>query len=107
MPGPSSPSKPHLTPKEKQELEHQARSQTLSFRTVQRSRLILFLAEGKSVSESARRVGLQRRIAIKWAQRFSQERLAGLEDRPRVGRPPTFSPSGSYLSSKIGLPNAR
>jgi hypothetical protein len=30
----------------------------------------------------------------KWRKRFFRDRLAGLDERPRQGRPPVFSPSG-------------
>ena len=43
---------------------------------------------------TARRVGLRRRIVHKWGERFVRKRLRGLDDAPRSGRPPRFSPSG-------------
>jgi hypothetical protein len=33
-----------------------------------------------------------RQVVSKWRKRFFEERLAGLHDQPRHGRPPVFSP---------------
>ena len=40
------------------------------------------------------RLDMPRPVVSKWRKRFFLERLAGLEDRSRGGRPPAFSPSG-------------
>jgi transposase-like protein len=69
-----------------------ARAMVLPYRDVVRARTILMLADGVSQAEVARRVGLRRRIVRKWAERFMDRGLLGLEDAPRSGRPPRFSP---------------
>jgi len=106
MPGPPRAIQIELSQEERKELEHQARSQTLPFRQVQRARLILDLANGLSLSESARHAGCQRWIARKWLTRFAKDRLKGLDDLPRPGRPPSFSPSGRHTSGATRLPDA-
>lgn len=73
-------------------LEEIARAMTYSYRDVIRARAILMLAEGVSQVEVSRRVGLRRRIVRKWAERFIERGLLGLNDAPRSGRPPRFSP---------------
>ena len=73
-------------------LERVARSFTAPHRDVIRAQLILSLADGMSVSAVGRQVGLARRIVCKWAVRFGRKRLMGLDDAPRSGRPPRFSP---------------
>src|SRR5580692_3883355 len=73
-------------------LDEIARSLTYSYRDVIRARTILLLADGVSQAEVARRVGLRRRIVRKWAERFVERGLRGLDDAPRSGRPPRFSP---------------
>lgn len=45
-----------------------------------------------SVSEVAGCVGVTVRTVRKWRQRFLEEGIQGLYDRPRSGRPPHFSP---------------
>lgn len=39
----------------------------------------------------AREVGLSRAMVVQWRQRFGVERLGGLEDRPRPGKPRQYS----------------
>lgn len=73
-------------------LEEVARSLTMAHRDVVRAQTILLLADGLSVSAVGRRVGRARRIVCKWADRFIRKRLRGLDDAPRSGRPPRFSP---------------
>ena len=73
-------------------LEHIGGRQKASYRDVIRAQTILLLAEGKTISAVARCVGRQRRIVRKWAVRFEKERIPGLADAPRSGRPARFSP---------------
>lgn len=75
-------------------LEEIAHALTYPFRDVIRARTILMLGDGVSQAEVSRRVGLRRRIVRKWAARFIDRGLLGLNDAPRSGRPPRFSPGG-------------
>jgi transposase len=52
-----------------------------------RARIVLLAAEGISHTEIAERVGVSRPTVIGWRARYEQSGLAGLEDRPRPGRP--------------------
>ena len=36
-----------------------------------------------------------RDVVSQWRKRFFEQRLAGLENRPRRDRPPTFPPTGA------------
>jgi hypothetical protein len=65
---------------------------TLPYFQVQRARMILMAAEGLSNDEIARRLNTRRDVVSMWRKRFFTERLAGLEERARPGRPRTFSP---------------
>ena len=42
--------------------------------------------------EIARELGVQRNVVRTWVDRYGEAGLAGLQDRPRSGRPRTFSP---------------
>jgi Winged helix-turn helix len=84
-------------------LEEIARTLTYPYRDVIRARTILALADGVSQVEVARRVGLRRRIVRKWAERFVERGLLGLNDAPRSGRPPRFSPDRGGASDQARL----
>lgn len=52
-----------------------------------RSRIVLRCAEGGSIGEVAADVGVSRNTVSKWRLRFVRDRLEGLTDEPRPGRP--------------------
>ena len=82
-----------LTPEQKDKLSSLLRkTATVSFGLAQRAWAVLLLAEGKSLSDAARQVGLHRRHVRDWAVRFLERGIDGLYDKPRTGRPPVFSP---------------
>jgi len=81
-----------LTDQERQQLQEMAGRYTSSYRDVVRAKVVLFAAQGLANQEIACRLDLPRQVVSKWRKRFCQERLAGLEDRPRRGRPGCFSP---------------
>jgi transposase len=57
-----------------------------------RARIVLYAARGLDNDEIAARLDTPRQIVSKWRKRFFEQRLAGLEERPRRGRPARFSP---------------
>ena len=76
-----------LTPAERRTLLTWQRATAIRAGLVRRARIILLLADGVPITDIAATVGLSRRHAYKWIQRFMQEGLAGLEDKPhRRGR---------------------
>ena len=81
-----------LTVKERDVLEKTARAYTSSYIDVVRAKIVLYAAEGLSNKEIGERLDTQRQIVSKWRKRFFEERLAGLEEQPRRGRPGKFSP---------------
>lgn len=83
-----------LEPGEKARLESIARKYTSSYYSVVRAKIVLLAAQQIDNDEIAAKLDLPRQVVSKWRKRFFEERLAGLEDRPRRGRPPVFSPSG-------------
>jgi len=52
---------------------------------------VLLAAEGMANTAMAQEVGLSRTMVVQWRQRFIDQRLAGLEDRPRPGKPRQYS----------------
>ena len=73
-------------------LESRARRYTLPYREVIRAQLVLLAAEGLDNDDIAARLNTRREVVSKWRKRFFEEGLAGLEERPRRGRPARFSP---------------
>lgn len=86
-----SPYRIELTYQERAVLEHLARSYTLPYWQVARAQLVLMAAEGMRNDQIAARLRCGREVVSQWRTRFFEQRLAGLEDQPRRGRPPTFS----------------
>jgi hypothetical protein len=81
-----------LTGCEKAALEDIARKYTSPYFMVVRAKAILLAAKGLRNDQIAGQVSLPRQIISKWRKRFFEERLDGLENLPRPGRPPVFSP---------------
>jgi transposase len=73
-------------------LETWLRTRTIPQRQVERARIVLGSALGKSSYELAEELGLSRPTIQRWLDRYEAEGLQGLEDRPRSGRPRTVTP---------------
>lgn len=82
----------NLTADQRRELEARSRRYTLPYRDVVRAKIVLMATEGLDNDEIAARLDTRREIVSKWRKRFYEGGLAGLEERPRGGRPPVFSP---------------
>jgi len=81
-----------LSNDERARLEVTARKYTSSYRDVIRAKIVLYAAAGLDNDEIAARLDTPRQIVSKWRKRFFRERLRGLEERSRSGRPALFSP---------------
>jgi hypothetical protein len=84
-----------LTDEERAVLESVARSYTLPYWQVTRAQMVLMAPDGLRNDQIAARLRCRRDVVSQWRKRFFEQRVAGLEDRPRRGRPPTFPPSGA------------
>lgn len=92
-----------LSAEEREALESRARQYTSPYWYVMRAKLILLAAEGWENKEIGEELDMPRQVVSKWRKRFFEERLAGLEDRPRRGRPSGFSPSGRGGGQSAGV----
>jgi transposase len=54
--------------------------------------MVLYAAQGMANDEIAKRLDTRREVVSLWRKRFFADRLAGLEEHARPGRPRTFSP---------------
>lgn len=84
-----SPFVVELTPEERRELQARSRRYTSPYRDVVRAKIILLASQGLTNDEIGSRLDIPRQVVSKWRKRFVHERLAGLADQPRRGRPRT------------------
>lgn len=99
----SSPFRIVLSRDEARELTRRAAKYTLPYYQVVRARMILLAAEGRGNDEIAATLHTRREIVSLWRKRFFEERLAGLEDQARPGRPRSFPPSRRRAGQGTGL----
>jgi hypothetical protein len=93
-----SPYTIRLTVSEQAKLQQRARSYTLPYYYVMRAKMILLAAEGLSNDVIAERLDTRREVVSMWRKRFFEQRLVGLEERPRPGRPRVFPPRADRRS---------
>ena len=87
-----SPFRIELSVDESNELSRRASKYTLPYFEVLRAKMILMAADGLGNDEIAARLDTGREVVSQWRKRFFKERLAGLEERARPGRPRVFPP---------------
>lgn len=79
-----------LTHDERATLEGWLRAGSTQQRFVQRAQIILAADEGNTTRDIAAKLGIRTATVSKWRTRFAQQRIQGLQDAPRSGRPPTY-----------------
>ena len=87
-----SPFRIELSRDESAELSRRATRYTLPYFEVVRAKMILMAADGMDNDQIAERLDTRREVVSQWRKRFFKERMAGLEERPRPGRPRVFPP---------------
>ena len=92
-----------LSASERNILEARARKYTLPYFQVLRALIVLAAAERRSNDEIATALSVGRDVVSGWRKRFFYERVAGLEARPRSGRPRAFSPRGRRPGQSPGV----
>lgn len=81
-----------LNSSQRETLQQWARSRSLPARQIERARVVLLAAEGKTDMEIAASLNISNQKAARWRKRFLQLDLAGLvKDAPRPGRKPAIS----------------
>ena len=80
-----------LSTEEEATLRQWLRQGTSEQRQVERARVILLSHEGLTVEKVAERLSTRPARVSKWRQRFAQNRLAGLSDAPRSGKPNKYT----------------
>src|SRR6266851_218809 len=74
-----------LNPEQRKELRRQARRAV--GRVSERIHFVLLRSRGYSLAQIAALYQIEERTVSHWRERYQAEGLAGLEDRPRSGRP--------------------
>ena len=76
---------------QRETLQQLVRSRSLPARQIERARIVLLAAEGKTDLQIAARLNISNQKAARWRKRFRQFALAGLvKDAPRPGRKPAI-----------------
>ena len=71
----------HLTPAQRQTLFAWQRSTAVPAGLARRSRIILLLADGMTITDIATTVGMSRTHTYKWVRRFVQHGMEGLQSQ--------------------------
>ena len=96
-----------LSESEERELRQRAAQYTRPHREVVRAKIVLLAAEGHTNAEIARRLDCTEKSVAKWRRRFCEEGLPGLDEKPRPGRPRSFSPRSGRRDQGAGVRTAR
>ena len=80
-----------LSDEERSYLERQARRRRVARALSDRCRMILRCADGLTNKAVALELGVHEHTVGKWRRRFLKERIEGLSDEPRPGRPRTLT----------------
>jgi hypothetical protein len=80
-----------------------SRQYTAPYYKVVRAKIVLLAASGMENEQISERLDVPRRVVTKWRKRFFYQRLDGLEDQARCGRPRSFSPSEHCGNQGPGL----
>jgi transposase len=101
-----------LTKEERKELEQLNKSQTAEARYVERAKMILWVYAGQRPVDVAAKLDRTAATVYSRLKRFNAEGLAGLKDKHKSGRKPTYSEieRGQVIAlartdpQKLGLP---
>src|SRR5437773_3857226 len=80
-----------LTDEERQTLQRWARRAKTAQALALRAKIVLACAEGQPNQQVAEQLGIWPQTVSKWRGRFVRQRLEGLSDEPRPGRPRTVT----------------
>lgn len=95
-----------LTEDERTAIERLASSRTAPARAVERARIVQLVSEGRAAPAVAVHLRLNPQTVRDWVKRFNAAGLPGLDDRPRPGKPPTYTPeqTGAVIVAALSDP---
>ncbi len=88
-----------LPPGDRDVLESWLRSPCLRAGLAQRARIVLLAADGVGTGEIVHRVGVSKPAVIRWKRRYASDGIAGLDDRPKSGRPSVIDAMAIVLAT--------
>jgi len=86
-----------VSAEDRRELERIVRASSSEVRMVERARIVLCAAEGKTGKEIVGEVGCSLPTVVKWRGRYAADGMEGLRDAPRSGAPLTHGPETRAL----------
>jgi transposase len=95
-----------LSAEERTPIRRLSQSRTAAARTVERAQIIQLASEGLLVPAIAQRLSSGKDVVRQWLKRCNAQGLAGLQDRPRSGRPATYTPEqvGELIAAALTHP---
>jgi transposase len=81
-----------LTMEETDTIRRLAHARTEPARRVERARIVWLASQGQRAPAIARELGICTATVRFWLKRFNAQGIAGLEDEPRPGPTPTYTP---------------
>src|SRR5260370_33475369 len=76
---------------EHEQIKRLSHSRTAPARQVERARIVQLASQGHLVPAIAAHLQIGQDVVRVWLKRFTADGLAGLADRPRAGRPATYT----------------
>lgn len=76
-----------LSTTDREQLQHWVAQEKISVKLFRRAKALLLLAQGQTLHQAATTVAVDYNAVAKWRDRYNREGLAGLNDKPRAGRP--------------------
>src|SRR5947209_17057940 len=88
-----------IAPADREVLLSWTRASSVRAGLAQRARIVLLAGEGVGTNEIVARVGVSKPTVIAWKKRYAEGGIAGLDDRPKSGRPPVIDPVAIVLAT--------
>jgi transposase len=97
-----------LSLEETETIRRLAHARTEPTRRVERARIVWHASHGQRAPAIARELGICAATARFWLKRFNAKGIAGLEDDPRPGPAPTYSPEqvSALIAAVLTKPRA-
>ncbi len=94
---------------ERDAVARMARLRSAQARQVERAKVVLAALVGEGVGTIAQRFQLSPAMVYLWLHRYEEQGLAGLADKPRGGRPPTYTREqvGTIVATALTDPQTR